>query len=169
MLLVVHSNSQREGHQTGCLDLGKANTYVVAHDLHEAHIGELLGKPGEVRVHHLARATGFGGDLDGDLFFWRVRDGREHCVSDVMEKTHQSVKNREIVADCVLIPSLAVPRSECVTVASGWERRSTHQLVSRGRVNGVELILGDAEFHPAVADDPLRGGVASQGSAAAGA
>jgi len=82
---------------------------VVAHDLNEAHIGELLGKPGEVRVHHLARATGLGGDLDGD------------------------------------------------------------QLVSRGRVNGVELILGDAQFHPAVADDPLRGGVASQGSAAAGA
>jgi hypothetical protein len=40
---------------------------VVAHDLAERHVRELLGERGEVRVHHLARAARLRRDLNRNL------------------------------------------------------------------------------------------------------
>ena len=46
-------------------------------------------------------------------------------------------------------------------------RAITHQVVASLGVGGVEILLGEAELHAAIAGDPLGRGVAPEGGAAA--
>lgn len=75
-------------------------------------------------------------------------------------------KNREISALTVLIQPGARSRG-CGCVTRGRGGAITHQVVASLGVGGVEILLGEAELHAAIAGDPLGRGVAPQGGAAA--